>query len=93
MQESRIFQDQIFQKVNSIANVPKAISDFFFGKFSTSKKQQNIKMNLKLGSKKGPTAAEEFADFLHVCQVRRNSFIVLCSVATLLVKMRITSYI
>ena len=23
-----------------------------------------------IGSKKGPTPAEEFADFLHVCQVR-----------------------
>ena len=46
--ESRIFQDQILQKVNSIANVPKAISDFFFGsKLWTRAKRANINVTIR----------------------------------------------
>ena len=49
--ESRLFQDEISQKFNDIANIPSVLNDFIFG------------------AKTGPTPAEEFASFLHLCQV------------------------
>ena len=40
MQESRIFQEELFQKVNSIANLPNKFADFLFGNFYKSQFQE-----------------------------------------------------
>ena len=69
--QSRIFEDQISQKVNGIANIPAAIHDLIFGRYLTHclcARHNHLKPEYLLGIKAGPTPADEFASFLHLCQ-------------------------
>ena len=80
--ESRIFEGAIDQKLNSIANIPSAISDLIFGDESIFLLTIKSKYFLISGLKSPPSPEEELASFLRLCQAALVVAIITAAVAS-----------
>ena len=79
--ESRIFEGAIDQKLNSIANIPSAISDLIFGDEFIKSEILTPSLYFTQGLKSPPSPAEELASFLRLCQAALVVAIITAGVA------------